>query len=92
MPANVKELRLIATGPAPGGSGTPINIYVLASNDTAAAIETNGYFDGILDNGLNKGDIILATVDHDGTIAAHIYQVTVGGADVTVADVFAAHA
>lgn len=92
MPVNPNELRLFATGPAPGGTGAPVNIYQLITNDTAAAVEANGYFDGVFENGLNKGDLILACVDHDGTIGWNIYGVSVGGADVTVADVFAQHA
>lgn len=86
-------LRLIATLPAPdGGDGTPLNRYAYSSNATAAAIETDGFFDGALNNGLNKGDIIEAVVDHDGTIGMNIYLVTAGGADVAIQDVFAQHA
>lgn len=85
MPANVKELILIATNPAPGGSGTVVNTYRYATNDTATVVETDGHFDGILENGLNVGDFIFASMDLDGTPAGKTYMVTVGGADVTVA-------
>ena len=87
MPVNEKEIILVATGAAPGGSGTVNNQYFMSTNDTAAAIETDGYFDGAFDNGLNKGDVIIASVDIDGTIDLKMYQVTVGGADVTVASI-----
>lgn len=85
MPVNEKELRLIATGPSAGGaSGESMNVFLLCSDDTASAVEANGYFDGVLGNGLAKGDLIFATLDHDGTIASKVYQVVAGGADVSV--------
>lgn len=59
--------------------------YAYFTNDTASAVETNGYFDGVLNDGLKANDIIAAYMDIDGTPVAKEYLVTVGGADVTVA-------
>jgi hypothetical protein len=84
MVANPKELRLIATGPAPGGAGDCRNVYHLVTNDAAAAVEADGYFDGILSNGLRAGDQILAAIDIDGAPLLKHYLVTAGGADVAI--------
>jgi hypothetical protein len=71
-----------AVGTAPGNRK---NIYHYATNDADTVVETDGYFDGILGDGLNVGDIIIASLDVDGTPEIKMYIVTVGGADVTVA-------
>lgn len=69
------------------GSAAPGNVaglYYLSTNDNATAVETNGYLDGAVGNGLIKGDVIIAALDLDGTPALKHYLVTVGGADVTI--------
>lgn len=84
MPLNEKELKLLATGVSPSGSTGANNLYFLSTNDTAAAVETDGYFDGVLDDGLAEGDVIISALDLDGTSLLKIYFVTAGGADVAV--------
>lgn len=85
MAFDVGGLIAIATGAAVAGSGTRGTIYHYATNDADTVVEADGYFDGALDDGLNKGDVIIANIDMDGTPEGKNYLVTVGGADVTVA-------
>lgn len=83
MPVNANELRMIDAGHGPS-SGNKNAVYRLDTNDTAAVVEADAYFDGVFDDELNAGDFILATLDRDGTPEAKIYFVTAGGADVAV--------
>lgn len=83
---NNSELRAISElaplGTAPGNIP---QLYAYLTNDTAAVVETDGYFDGAVTNGLKANDIIKAYMDIDGTPVAKEYLVTIGGADVTIA-------
>ncbi len=87
MPPNEKEIICTDNGTAPGGSGTVVKTYRMATDDTAGAVMAGGYFDGIFENGLNPGDVIIASCNLSGvTPSFRILGVTVGGADVTVVD------
>lgn len=78
-------LKLTCLGGAIGtGEGSVKNIYHYATNDADTVVEANGYFDGVTGDPLNVGDIIIASLDVDGTPEVKIYIVSVGGADVTV--------
>lgn len=82
---NNSQLRAIAEtaplGAAPGNVG---QLYIYRTNDTLTSVVADGYFDGVLNDGLNTGDIIIVSGDEDGTPLGAIYLVTAGGADVTV--------
>lgn len=83
MPANAKELRMIDSGHGPS-SGDTNAIFRLDTNDTAEVVEADGYFDGLLGDGIKAGDIIHGTLDRDGTKEGKTYFVTAGGADVAI--------
>jgi hypothetical protein len=83
---NNSELRSISFG-APLGSNFPGNvpmIYHYQSNDSLATITGNGYFDGVLNDDLKAGDVIITNYDMDGTPGLAILLVTSGGSDVSV--------
>lgn len=88
MAFNQDGLKLIA----PGGtiaatypdSGTTRNVYHYITNDDLATVLADAYFDGVASDPLLAGDIILASVDIDGSPQAVALAVTVGGSDVTV--------
>jgi hypothetical protein len=75
-------LKMIAQG---GAADAKVQrIYAYTTGDADSAVVADGYFDGILDNGLQVGDIIIASCNVDGTPTFRYYGVQVGGADVTV--------
>lgn len=79
------QLRGVFEGSPLGDAPGNINqIYWYRTNDADTVVEGDGYFDGVLNDGLNVGDLIFAEVDVDGTEELKLYRVTVGGADVTV--------
>lgn len=60
-------------------------VYMYQTNDTIAAVITDGYFDGTYGHKtLNAGDVIIAMCDLDGTPYPCVLIVSVGGSDVTV--------
>jgi len=71
------ELSPLGTAP-----GNVPQKYFYQTNDADTVVETNGYFDGVLNNGLKAGDIIEAYLDIDGTPELKFYRVTGTGADV----------
>jgi hypothetical protein len=78
-------LKAIAIGGAVStGAGSVCTIYSYVTNDTAELVEANGYFDGIDNDPLVVGDVIMAVVDEDGSPGHRMYVVTVGGGDVTI--------
>jgi len=79
------RLQNIAFGPPLGDSpGNVQMIYSYRTNDTTGDVETDGYFDGVLNDGLKLGDVIFVVSDEDGTPAFNAYVVTSGGADVAI--------
>lgn len=66
-------------------TGVRMRVWTYITDEADTAVEANAYFDGVEDNGLAVGDVILAVVDADGTPELKNYIVRVGGADVTVA-------
>lgn len=82
---NNSALRAIHEGSPLGTAPGNVNqIYWYRTNDADTVVEANGYFDGVLNDGLNVGDLIFAEIDVDGIEELKLYRVTVGGADVTV--------
>lgn len=78
-------LKMIAAGGQVGtGPGNVNSVYHYVTNDTAATVEGDGYFDGIEGDPLVAGDVIHASLDIDGTPAFKSYVVSVGGGDVTI--------
>ncbi|MBE2191870.1 MAG: hypothetical protein IAE63_06795 [Alphaproteobacteria bacterium] len=84
MPVNKKQLICLHNLPGADDGDTPKRVYALVTNDTKTVVEANGYFDGVLDNGLGAGDVIMAVLDDDGTPLLKFYFVTAGGADVAI--------
>ena len=80
------QLRAIHEGSPLGDAPGNVNqVYWYRTNDLKTAVETDGYFDGAVGDGLKVGDTIIAEVDVDGTEAMVVYRVTAGGADVSLA-------
>lgn len=85
MPVNTKELQLMENGASLSVGGAVQKHWSLKTNDTATAVQADGYFDGC---GVDAGDLIYATVNMGGaTPSFRLYGVTVGGGDVTVVTV-----
>ena len=84
MAFNKKQLVCIAQLPGADDGDAVKNVYGYVTNDTAAQVEANAYFDGALNNGLGAGDIIMAILDDDGTPLMKQYMVVAGGADVAI--------
>jgi len=86
MAFSATGLKLTSLGGAIGvGENSVKNIYHYATNDVDTVVEADAYFDNaLIDDSLNIGDIILASLDVDGTPEVKIYIVSVGGSDVTV--------
>lgn len=66
------------------GFGSSKSIYHYATNDADTVVETDGYFDNIDGDPLILGDLIMASLDVDGTPEVKVYIVAVGGSDVTI--------
>lgn len=88
MAYNADGLQLIGIGGAIAETfptaGTVRKVYSYVSNDTLAAVLTDGYFDVIAGDPLVEGDLILCSYDIDGTSGSVALFVSVGGSDVTV--------
>ncbi|WP_206201905.1 hypothetical protein [Terasakiella sp. SH-1] len=64
-------------------------LWHYATVDTAAVVDTNGYFNEAADM-LRTGDMVMANVDTDGTPAAGIFLVSSStGSNVDLADITA---
>lgn len=59
-------------------------LYGYRTVDNAAAVEADAYFDNAVGGGLNAGDVIIASLDTDGTPLTKLYHVVAGGADVSL--------
>lgn len=86
MPVNSKEMICLHNLPTPAAVAGSRRKFYLVTNDDAATVEADGYLDGVFNNGLQKGDIIEASLDNDGTATGKLYIVTAGGADVAIAE------
>lgn len=65
------------------GSGSVRSVWAYVTNDAASVVETDGYFDGDATK-FTTGDIILASMDVDGTPAVKTYVVTASSTDVAL--------
>lgn len=83
MALTPKSLVRIAQTALAANSVTSLFFYV--TNDPAATVETAGYFNDIR-NRLKKGDVILVSLDLDGTSALRTYvvQSSPGTGNVTI--------
>jgi len=84
MAFDSNKLVAVASGPSPtvGSTGSVLAMY--ATNDTAAIIETAGYFNGAATD-LSVGSMIYAAIDLDGTPAHKSYLVSANdGVTVTI--------
>jgi hypothetical protein len=86
MAFTVDTLKRITIGPSLGtGRNSVKSLWMYVTNDTAAAVETTGYFNANVAN-FSAGDQISASLDMDGTPEGRIYLVTaVTATAVTVA-------
>ncbi len=83
---NAGYLRRITEGtPLDQGDGKLACLWQLVTNDTAAAVTGTGYLNPAKAR-LNVGDMILASMDLDGTPAGKIYMVTAISTNVTIAE------
>jgi hypothetical protein len=77
--------RVSTVGAIGNGPGSVKSICTYHTNDDAAAVEANGYFNGLA-NDLAKGDIIMAGLDIDGGPKLKNYIVTnIAAGAVTIA-------
>jgi hypothetical protein len=86
MAFDAKGICRMSIGGAVGTGPTSVkSIYHYGTNDTAAQVETAGYFSTWVSQ-LVVGDIIFASLDLDGTPAFKSYMVTANsGTAVTIA-------
>lgn len=80
MAFDLKGLTVYAHGSVVDGHVMKLMTY--ATDDSVSTVTADGYFDGALDNGLNKGDVI--RIVFEGGASAADYLVAAGGKDVTV--------
>tara|TARA_B100000700_G_scaffold323297_1_gene426742 strand:- start:1313 stop:1594 length:282 start_codon:yes stop_codon:yes gene_type:complete len=75
----------IANGGAIGtGEGSVKRIFHYATNDADTVVEADGYFDN---TDLNDGDLLVCSLDVDGTAEIKTYIVSVGTGDIDSNDV-----
>lgn len=75
------------SGGALGAGGTLTSVKSLwhyATNDADTVVEADGYFDS---TGMALGDIVIASLDLDGTPEVKVYVVSVGTGDPASNDV-----
>lgn len=88
MAYNADGLQVFADNSTIGtGSGSIVRGFFYATNDAASVVEASGYFNALADD-LNKGDVILATMDRDGTAVAKHYVVTATTATTVTVGLF----
>lgn len=78
-------------GSAAGAAGTNRSLHAYVTNDDAAAVETSNYFNGISER-VKVGDIIMVSLDMDGTPAGRNYVVSSNTAGVVAITPFEATA
>lgn len=70
-------------GSVNGEAGTNRSLHSYVTNDNTAAIETSNYFDEIYDR-VQPGDLLLVSIDMDGTNVPGVYVFGKSGGHVTV--------
>lgn len=77
---------VVSNGGAVGtGEGSLKKIHHYATNDADTVVEADGYFDGAAEMFTpGKGDLILASLDCDGTAEAKMYIVNRTGDDIAL--------
>lgn len=80
---NVQGLISIGTGGHLATMNRRTKLWHYITNDTLAAVATNGYFDSY-DENFQTGDIVFVTADVDGTLAGEVYTMTVTEGDVAL--------
>jgi hypothetical protein len=77
--------RIQSTGSVGTGAGSVKSVLHYATNDDASAVQTSGYFNSAAKI-LALGDVIIASLDLDGTPVLKNYMVTANtGSAVTIA-------
>jgi len=83
MALSAENLRRISFGGSTA-AGQQNGLWALSTNDAAAAVDAANYFDSFAAQ-LKVGDLILGSLDLDGTPVPRIYMVTANsGTVVTV--------
>ncbi len=75
MPVARDQMRRINHGGSPASGEAPRGIWHLATNELQAAVEAANYFD-LFGEELQVGDIIMASIDIDGTVVFRNYVVS----------------
>lgn len=70
-------------GTIAGAAGTMRSLHAYVTNDDADAVETSGYFDTVADR-IKTGDIVMCSLDLDGTPALQSYVLTNTSGVITV--------
>ena len=70
-------------GTIDGSAGSMRSLHGYVTNDDDAAVETSGYFNSIAER-INTGDILLASLDLDGTPDMRSYVMTNNSGVITV--------
>ena len=82
---DTKGLIAFNEGGADGSGASSVkSLYHYVTNDADTVVEADGYFDS---TGLKKGDIVIASLDLDGTPEVKVYVVSVGTGDPSSNDV-----
>lgn len=77
--------RLTHIGSIGTGKGSVRSVWAYITNDADTVVETSGYFNTAVDE-MKVGDMILCSIDLDGTPEGKIYMVTANnGTAVTIA-------
>ena len=85
MAFDIQGLQNFNNGGALGtGEGSVAKLWHYVTNDVDTVVEADGYFDT---TALAKDDIVLATLDSDGTPEVKVYVVAVGTGDPSNNDV-----
>jgi len=76
------NIKRMSHGPSVGVGGSSVkSLWMFSSNDDISAVETTGYFNTAV-NEMRVGDIIMATLDLDGTPVGKNYLVSAKTATV----------
>lgn len=92
MSFNAKGFKTIShIGSVDGSAGSNRSLHAYVTNDDAAGVETSGYFNELVSR-LKVGDIIMVSLDMDGTPGGRNYVVSSNNGTAVGITAFAATA
>ena len=84
MAYNAQGHERMQDGPSIGsGAASVKKLHFYVTNDDRAAVETNGYFDTAAER-FQTGDVIICSMDLDGTPAGAMYLVVRTAGDIAL--------